>query len=80
MLMQSSPSAKGAIWSFLVLTMLPGTLGGCTLSKSQCYVDDSKRILNSDRYGGALSREYCAQFCSDNNYTVAGVENGQECY
>ena len=53
---------------------------GCTVSSVKCYVDDANRILNEQRTTGPLSQEYCAQFCSNSGYSLAGVENGNECY
>ena len=59
---------------------LPTVLADCKLAPSACYIDDGKRILNSDHYDGGLSREYCAQYCSDKGFQLAGVESGRECY
>ena len=68
-------------WQLLhALALLPVAYGDCLLSKSQCYLDDPKRILDGVHYYGGLTREYCGQFCSDHGFVVAGVENGDECY
>lgn len=65
--------------SFLLL--LPASVSaGCTLAKSSCYVDDEKRILGAPAYSGALTREYCAQYCHDKGFALAGVEDGNQCF
>lgn len=53
----------------------------CTVSDARCFVDTSSRILGSTNVAqGPISNEYCAQLCSDLNKTMAGTENGNECY
>ena len=58
----------------LALTLPSIVAGVCNVAKSSCYVDDIKRILSGATYVGALTREYCAQFCSDKGFKLAGVE------
>ena len=67
------------MWA-LALLLPASAVADCSLSASTCYVDDVKRILNAWHYQGGLSREYCAQICSDKGFAIAGVENGDECY
>ena len=64
----------------IAFVSLPGVLAGCSLQGAQCYVDDDSRILNEAHFAGALTTEYCAQYCHDANFSLAGVENGGECY
>ena len=68
------------MWSFALVLLPASATADCSLAASTCYVDDDKRILNADHFEGALSREYCAQYCSDKGFVLAGVENGNECY
>jgi hypothetical protein len=68
---------------FIVLSAsLPTALAGCKLTAPpKCYKDDEQRIMNDKSYtSGPITLEYCAQFCSDAKFTLAGVENGAECY
>ena len=62
-------------FTFTLAALLPAyTSAGCTVHPSTCYEDDAKRVLDAATYEGAVSREYCAQFCSDKGFKVAGVE------
>lgn len=67
----------------LVLITLTGAHAGCTVGKITCFVDDERRILHNASVGGdsaAISLEYCASFCHQAGFQLAGVENGGECY
>ena len=66
----------------LVSAVVVGTVyAGCTVDKPKCYVDVSSRILgDSAVFSGSLTQEYCAQLCANKKMSLAGVENGNECY
>jgi len=66
-----------------VLLLLPhAAYAGCKVDKVNCYVDDSARILEpTEKAGGSpLNLEYCAQLCANENKSLAGVENGGQCF
>lgn len=54
---------------------------GCVVDSPTCYVDTQNRVLgHSNVATGLVSLEYCAQLCANDNYSLAGTENGNECY
>ena len=76
-------------------SVIRGCDAGCTVQDAQCYVDTKSRILGSGtaydfRLGGevvgqqlsgvVLTPKYCAQLCKNQNYALAGVEAGSECF
>jgi hypothetical protein len=56
-----------------------GVKPGCSTS-APCA--DHARVLGSNNFNDydELSLEYCAQLCYNNNYTLAGAEDGSQCY
>jgi len=69
-------------------SVIRGCDAGCTVQDAQCYVDTKSRILGWDSSGyvahassgGVLTPKYCAQLCKDQNFALAGVETGSECF
>ena len=74
--------------------LLEGTDAGCTTGSALCYADfvtpcpscpgpyHRLRVLGPQTgaiYTGAVSREYCAQLCSDRKLALAGLE-GTQCF
>ena len=74
--------------------LLEGTDAGCTTGSALCYADfvapcpscpgpyHRLRVLGPQTgpiYTGAVSREYCAQLCSDRKLAMAGLE-GTQCF
>ena len=69
----------------LAAAFLPATaLAGCTVGPTKCYVDSSSRLLGdgtnvADGFS-AIDKAFCAELCRERNMTLAGAENGNECY
>lgn len=50
-------------------------------SASGCFSDNAKRALPSLSFDSDfMTVDWCVQTCSDRGYSIAGVENGRECY
>ena len=65
----------------LVASLLPVARSGCTVSNIKCYIDDDQRVLAAKQaQDGAVTHEWCASYCHVNNYNVAGVEDGDQCF
>lgn len=78
----------------LLVLGLGGANGGCITGPALCYSDyvtpcpscpgpyHRLRVLGPQTgaiYTGAVSREYCAQLCSDRKLALAGLE-GSQCF
>jgi pre-mRNA-splicing factor SYF2/beta-D-xylosidase 4 len=71
------------ISALIAVASAASAMGGCAVDTTQCYTDHDPRILGNANVAAAgtpITREYCAQLCDDRNSTLAGVENGEECY
>jgi hypothetical protein len=70
--------------SFLFASLLTTALCGCVVSNLTCYADNvSARILPSmvvAALGAGMTQEYCAQLCADAKMSMAGVEDGAQCF
>ncbi|KAL9602500.1 MAG: hypothetical protein Q9219_001794 [cf. Caloplaca sp. 3 TL-2023] len=81
----TSTSSKSSTTTTTTATLLPTP--GSTLSSFAylgCVNETAPRALSSASYTSttAMTLESCFSFCSSstNNYALAGLENGQECY
>lgn len=54
----------------------------CVVKDQQCYVDDSRRVLNPQNVAGTqvITNEYCAWMCHEKGMAFFGTEAGIECY
>ena len=80
-------AARGAVAVIAgALSAAPPALGVCSVTTMLgCFVDpDNARILSGwhdfGKPTGPMDYDYCAQDCHDLNFTLAGVEDGQQCF
>lgn len=67
----------------ITATFFVAVQADCDNAPTTCYVDTPSRILGKTNVNSgfdALTLEYCAQLCHNDNKEFAGAENGNECY
>ena len=55
----------------------------CVETSAQCYADSAdNRVLTARlvQHSGDMTREACLLLCDSSSYTMAGVENGEQCF
>ena len=77
---------KNAMVPFLLVVAIQLRVGAnCKVGATQCYTDvNGARLLPNQpptsQCTNTMDKQYCAQQCSDLNFTLAGVESSSECY
>ncbi|PMD60666.1 WSC-domain-containing protein, partial [Hyaloscypha bicolor E] len=71
----------GAAWRINIYSLALTTESLAGYSNLGCWSDDTIRILPGSRTAGSdINVEYCRNFCSQNSYTIFGVEAIANCY